>query len=123
MGGSERRMLMYLSQLPRIRRMTNTTVRERALILCDGYFGTNAGKTANGLVRHSARYAIVGVVDRATAGADAGALLDGVPRNIPIVASLEEGIDRCRPDTVIIGASAHPAPTSRQVHGPRSRLL
>lgn len=105
MGGSERRMLMYLSQLPRIRRMTNTTVRERALILCDGYYGTNAGKTANGLVRHSARYAIVGVVDRATAGADAGALLDGVPRNIPIVASLEEGIDRCRPDTVIIGVA------------------
>jgi len=78
---------------------------ERALVLCDGYFGTNTGKTANGLVRFSRRYKIVGVVDRANAGRDAGEVLDGRPNGIPIVASLEEGIERCRPDALIVGVA------------------
>ena len=65
---------------------------ERALVLCDRFFGTNAGKTANGLVRRSRRYTILGVIDRTHAGRDAGEVLDGTARGIPIVASVEEGI-------------------------------
>lgn len=78
---------------------------ERALVLCDGYFGMPTGKTANGLVRHSRRYAIVGVVDRTKAGRDAGEVLDGVAIGIPIVASVREGIERLKPDTLIIGVA------------------
>ena len=77
----------------------------RALVLCDGYFGANAGKTANGLVRRSSRYTIVGVIDRTKAGRDAGEVLDGVPNGIPIVASLREGIERGRPDWLILGVA------------------
>lgn len=79
--------------------------RERALILCDGFFGTSTGKTANGLVRHSRRYAIVGVVDRVHTGRDAGEVLDGVARGIPIVSSVREGVERGKPDTLIIGVA------------------
>ena len=78
---------------------------ERALVLCDGFFGTNAGKTANGLVRQSRRYKIVGVIDRTNAGRDAGEVLDGVPRGIPIVATLDEGVERFKPDTLILGVA------------------
>ena len=78
---------------------------ERALVLCDGYFGSNTGKTANGLVRHSRRYEIVGVIDRTKADRDAGEILDGARNGIPIVATLREGVERHRPDTLIIGVA------------------
>jgi len=78
---------------------------ERALVLCDGLFGTDTGKTANGLVRRSRRYLIAGVIDRTKAGRDAGDVLDGVANGIPVVASLREGIERCRPDCLILGVA------------------
>src|SRR2546427_5802635 len=78
---------------------------ERAVILCDGYFGQNTGKTANGLVRYSKRYEIVGVIDRTKAGRDAGEVLDGKPNGIPIVANLREAIDRLAPQTLIVGVA------------------
>lgn len=78
---------------------------ERAVILCDGYFGQSTGKTANGLVRYSKRYEIAGVIDRTKAGRDAGEVLDGTPRGIPIVADLREAVERCRPETLIIGVA------------------
>ena len=78
---------------------------ERAVILCDGYFGQNTGKTANGLVRYSKRYEIVGVIDHTKAGRDAGEVLDGRPKGIPIVGGLREAIDRCSPKTLIIGVA------------------
>jgi uncharacterized NAD-dependent epimerase/dehydratase family protein len=78
---------------------------KRAVILCDGYFGQSTGKTANGLVRYSKRYAIAGVIDRTKAGRDAGEVLDGRPRGIPIVATLGDAIERYRPDTLIVGVA------------------
>src|SRR2546426_11808782 len=77
----------------------------RAVVLCDGYFGTPTGKTANGLVRHSRRYEIVGIIDGTKAGRDAGDVLDGRPCGIPIVASLREALERLRPDTLILGVA------------------
>src|SRR5439155_1307789 len=78
---------------------------ERAVILCDGYFGQSTGKTANGLVRYSKRYEIVGVIDHTKAGRDAGEVLDGKPNDIPIVADLKQAIAQCRPETLIIGVA------------------
>src|SRR3989475_2375331 len=78
---------------------------EKAVILCDGYFGQSTGKTANGLVRYSKRYQIAGVIDRTKAGRDAGEVLDGKPNGIPIVANLKEAIERCQPETLIIGVA------------------
>jgi len=78
---------------------------ERAAILCDGYFGQNTGKTANGLVRYSKRFEIVSVIDRTKAGRDAGEVLDGAPKGIPIVADLAEAVARTKPETLVIGVA------------------
>ncbi len=63
-----------------------------ALVLCEGLFANSHGKTAHGLVRHTERYRIVGVIDSTLAGQDAGEVLDGKVNGIPIFASLAEGI-------------------------------
>ena len=78
---------------------------ERAVILCDGYFGDVTGKTANGLVRYSKRYQIAGVIDRTKAGRDAGEVLDGTPRGIPIFGDLAEAVEKTRPDTLVLGVA------------------
>src|SRR2546425_808462 len=78
---------------------------ERAVILCDGYFGQSTGKTANGLVRYSKRYEIVGVIDHTKAGRDAGEVLDGTPNGIPIVANVDEAIRTLKPETLIVGVA------------------
>ncbi len=76
-----------------------------ALILCEGVFGTGDGKTANGLVRHTQRYQIAGVLDSQLAGRDAGEVLGGEPCGIPIFASLAEALEKVadRPTHLVIG--------------------
>ncbi len=63
---------------------------DTAAILTQGQFTTTNGKTAHGLVRGPSRVRIVAVVDHASFGRDAGELLDGNSRGIPIVASFED---------------------------------
>ncbi len=76
-----------------------------SVILCEGQFGEQDGKTANGLVRHSERYAISSVIDSRFVGHDAGELLDGAPNGIPLLASLDEAISHAGriPDYLICG--------------------
>ncbi len=78
-----------------------------AVIYCEGMFGQQEGKTANGLVRHSERYDIVSVIDSRHAGLDAGTVLTGQPLGIPLVASLTDALAQ-RPvtaDYLIWGAA------------------
>jgi uncharacterized NAD-dependent epimerase/dehydratase family protein len=63
-----------------------------AIIYCEGAFNTPNGKTAHGLVRFSQRYTILSVLDSNYAGRDAGQVLDGVEKNIPVDASLEQAL-------------------------------
>ena len=65
---------------------------DEALILTEGRYLTTDGKTAHGLVRYSKRFKIVGLIDSTLAGRDAGEVLDGITRGIPIYASLEEAL-------------------------------
>ena len=74
-----------------------------AVVWCDGAFGTPNGKTAHGLVRHTARYDVQAVIDRRHAGQDAGAVLDGRPNGIPVVATVEEALERFAPDYFVVG--------------------
>jgi uncharacterized NAD-dependent epimerase/dehydratase family protein len=67
-----------------------------ALVYCEGYFNTPWGKTAHGLVRFTTRYNIVGVIDSRYAGQDAGQVLDGKPKGIPVTASLQEAVETAR---------------------------
>lgn len=63
--------------------------KARAIVLTGGQLDQNAAKTAHGLIRGSDRYELVAVIDAAFAGKDAGELVDGRKRNIPIYESLE----------------------------------
>jgi uncharacterized NAD-dependent epimerase/dehydratase family protein len=63
-----------------------------AIVYCEGVFGEQDGKTANGLVRHSEKYEILSVIDSLRAGVDAGKFLDGTANGIPVLASLAESI-------------------------------
>ncbi len=64
----------------------------RAIVYCEGAFGTLNGKTAHGLVRRTARYEVLSVVDSRHAGRDAGEVLDGRARGIPVHASVAEAL-------------------------------
>ena len=59
-----------------------------ALILAPGQFNARRAKTAFGLIRGTSRYEILGVIDPDQVGLDAGVVVDGTPRGIPIFASL-----------------------------------
>ncbi|MFH6604458.1 DUF1611 domain-containing protein [Maribacter algicola] len=63
-------------------------MKAKALIYCENEFGRIDGKVANGLVRQSETYDIVGVIDSSKAGQDAGEYLDGVKNGIPIFESI-----------------------------------
>lgn len=78
-----------------------------AVVYCEGQFGEQDGKTANGLVRSSEKYEILAVVDSRRAGADAGDFLDGTPNGIPVLASLADCIAHAGrvPDYLICGVA------------------
>ncbi len=67
--------------------------KKTALVYCEEQFGLVDGKTAAALVRHSEIYSIVGIIDSALAGKDAGKELDGRKCGIPIFASLLDALN------------------------------
>ncbi|HCM77240.1 MAG TPA: DUF1611 domain-containing protein [Cytophagales bacterium] len=62
--------------------------KKNAIIITAGYLDSSNGKTAHGLIRGTERFNIIGVIDSKSAGKDAGEVLDGRKRNIPIYASI-----------------------------------
>ena len=85
----------------------NTKNRETAIILANGMFRTPFAKTAHGLVRGPCRYCVVGIIDHTCAGEDAGELLDGRQRDIPVFASVKAMLEAIGtiPDFCIIGVA------------------
>jgi uncharacterized NAD-dependent epimerase/dehydratase family protein len=80
-------------------------VRPGAFIYCEGHFAGLDGKTAHGLVRFCEAFEIRAVIDRQSAGIDAGLMLDGVCNGITIVADLQEALAMPGPraNTMIYG--------------------
>lgn len=78
-----------------------------AIVYCEGQFGAQDGKTANGLVRHSEKYEILSVIDSRRAGADAGEFLDGAANGIPVLTDLASAIAHAGrvPDYLICGVA------------------
>lgn len=76
-----------------------------AVIYCEGQFGEQDGKTANGLVRHSEKYEILAVIDSRQTGVDSGTFLDGVANGIPVLADLDSALAHAAvvPDYLICG--------------------
>lgn len=69
-------------------------MKNTALIYCENNFGKMDGKTANGLIRRSGKYDIVGVIDSTKAGMDAGEVLEEGTKGIPVFDSLTQAIER-----------------------------
>ncbi len=67
-------------------------MQQHALLITDGLLTTSDAKTAHGLIRGTERYTVRGVIDPPTAGRDAGEVLDGIHRNIPVWPTVEEAL-------------------------------
>ncbi len=68
-------------------------MKEKAILYAEAFFGENDGKVANGLVRHSEKYEILGVVDSTKAGLDAGEVLDGETNGILIFPTIDVALE------------------------------
>ncbi len=81
-------------------------VQGTAFVLSAGMFEHSNAKTAHGLIRGSERFTVKAVIDPVSAGKDAGEVLDGKHRNIPIYATLAEALAaEPKPDFCIIGVA------------------
>lgn len=79
---------------------------QTAIVLTNGLLQTSDAKTAHGLIRGTGRYRIMGVIDPPTAGRDAGEVLDGKTRNIPVFATLESALEALGAiDCLIVGVA------------------
>ena len=81
--------------------------RRGAVILTNGFLTLDDAKTAHGLIRGTERYEILGVVDSAENECkDAGEILDGKHRNIPVFGSLKSAKKALKNiDFLIIGVA------------------
>jgi uncharacterized NAD-dependent epimerase/dehydratase family protein len=84
----------------------NSFPEGNAIVYCQGAFATPNGKTAHGLVRCTRRYRVLSVVDARYSGNDAGTVLDGKARNIPIHGELglavTEALSKEKPATHLV---------------------
>jgi len=76
-----------------------------AIILTGGLLHTPDAKTAHGLIRESNRFKITGLVDSYSAGKDAGEVLDGRHRDLPIYGTIQEALESAKPDYCIVGVA------------------
>lgn len=83
--------------------------RPTAAVFTDACFHTSDAKTAHGLVRGPSRYEILALIDRHSAGRDAGEVLDGRHRGIPTFADLAAMLAALprRPDFLVVGVATH----------------
>ena len=65
-------------------------MNEPAIILTSGMFNPRNAKTAFGLIRHSAKYEILAVIDHNYAGQDAGEIVTGKHLKIPVHAAISD---------------------------------
>jgi uncharacterized NAD-dependent epimerase/dehydratase family protein len=66
--------------------------RPKAIVLTNGMLHMSDAKTAHGLIGGTERFSIVAVIDNVYAGKDAGEILDGKHRNIPVFANVDDAL-------------------------------
>jgi uncharacterized NAD-dependent epimerase/dehydratase family protein len=76
---------------------------EPAVVFTDGLLARDFAKTCHGLLRGSARFRVVAVLDHEHAGKDAGSVMDGRRLGVPVHASLDAYLDGA-PDAYLDGA-------------------
>lgn len=81
---------------------------QKALVLTNGLLDTPNAKTCHGIVRGSDRFQALAVIDYVYAGRDAGDILDGKERGIPIFASVADYFAQDtfeQPDVCVVGVA------------------
>ncbi len=79
---------------------------QTAAILTLDRFQTSDAKTAHGLVRGPSRFRVLAVLDAAASGRDAGEVLDGRARGIPVLPDLAALLaSGARPDWCVVGVA------------------
>jgi uncharacterized NAD-dependent epimerase/dehydratase family protein len=63
---------------------------DNAIVITGGLLDTISAKTAHGLIRGTERFTISAIIDQKHAGKDAGEVLDGKKRDIPIYATISD---------------------------------
>lgn len=76
----------------------------RVAVLAEGKLGNGLAKTANGLVLHAIRDKVVCVIDSTCVGKDAGEVVVGRHRGIPVVADMAEALEH-GPEALYIGVA------------------
>jgi uncharacterized NAD-dependent epimerase/dehydratase family protein len=79
----------------------------QAIIITGGLLDTISAKTAHGLIRGTERFSIVGIIDHKYPGKDAGEVLDGRKRNIPIYGTIHDFLttSKEKPKYCIVGVA------------------
>lgn len=82
-------------------------MKPTAFVYTHDTFLTPYAKTAHGVIRGTNRFDILAVIDFKNAGKDAGELLDGNKKNIPIFSSIDEArqILGLTPDWIVFGSA------------------
>ena len=76
-------------------------MKDSALILTNGRLATSDAKTAHGLIRGTDRFNIIGIIDAISCGKDAGEIIDGRFRNIPVFETIGSFLDCPQPVQVV----------------------
>ena len=78
-----------------------------AIVFTNDLLDTIFAKTCHGLLRGSERFHVLAVIDSKFAGKDAGEILDGQPRNVPVFASVEAFLAQAtrRPEYLVVGVA------------------
>lgn len=85
-------------------------IKKSAIVLTHGMLDSSNAKTCHGLIRGTERFDILAVIDYKQAGLDAGEVLDGQKRDIPIFASVKDYIAAnaaTKPAYCIVGVALH----------------
>lgn len=77
-----------------------------AFLLSNGILGKKDAKTSHGLIRCSGRFYVKAVIDQNSAGKDAGEVVDGIRRNIPVFGNLEDAVRELgKADYCVVGVA------------------
>lgn len=82
---------------------------KNAIVLTNGMLHMDNAKTCHGLLRGTERFKILAVIDQVSAGKDAGEVMDGRNKNIPVFATIEEALAQVSEtvDCAIVGVALH----------------
>jgi uncharacterized NAD-dependent epimerase/dehydratase family protein len=92
-------------------------MKEKVIIATDGMLQLEYAKTAHGLIRGSDRFEVLAVIDAKDAGKDAGEILDGKHRGIPVLDSIEAAIKQFNKiDYMVVGVATVGGVLSDSLH-------